>query len=421
MLKRFFSCLLIFFAMITIMQIAQAEGASFSERTAGMNAIKDVRYSAKSGRIRIVLDMTKKLTPRDYSVEYYENPSRMVIDFKNSWITEQIPKELKIESFAASRIRIAQFNPQQVRMVIDTMAENYFFVLSGGPAGNRFIVDIGAGAESSKAAFSKSVSGELQSVKVDTVESEPDNKIDIINNSSDENDNKSDKDKNKDKNKSKKKEKKEKKEKNDTKDDDIDKRLENITGVRGKKIVIDPGHGGNDSGAIGPSGVMEKTVTLRVSLVLRELLENEGAIVLMTRETDKEVAEKGKYATDVEELKSRCDLANDNDADIFVSIHADSFSKPTARGTTGYYFGKATNDSQKLADCIRKALIAQIKTPSRGTQPCNFYVVRNSEMPATLVELAFISNPEEERLLNSDEGVLKAAQGIFDGIEDYFG
>ena len=66
-------------------------------------------------------------------------------------------------------------------------------------------------------------------------------------------------------------------------------------------------------------------------------------------------------------------------------------------------------------------MIEQIKTPSRGTQPCNFYVVRNTDMPATLIELAFISNPEEERLLNSRDGIRSAALGILDGIEDYFG
>ena len=204
-------------------------------------------------------------------------------------------------------------------------------------------------------------------------------------------------------------------------DDELNRRLRNLTSLEGKLIAIDAGHGGNDAGAIGPSGVMEKTVTLRVALALEKMLKEEGAEVVMTRRDDVEVSPKGKAASAVEELKARCEVANRVDADIFISIHADSFTNPNARGTTGYYYSLGSSNSRRLADLIRKALIEQIKTPSRGTQPCNFYVVRNTAMPATLIELAFISNPDEEKLLNSKEGIQKAAQGILDGIEDYFG
>ena len=192
--------------------------------------------------------------------------------------------------------------------------------------------------------------------------------------------------------------------------------------MNGKTIVIDAGHGGNDAGAIGPTGVMEKTVTLNVALELEKLLSAEGAQVIMTRTTDKTVSPNGAAASDIEELQARCDVANDAKADIFISIHADSFTKPDAKGTTAYYYGQAeTADGKKLAESIRSALCEQIRTPSRGTKPCNFYVVRHCDMPATLIELAFISNPAEEQILSSEEGILKAAQGIFDGIEDYFG
>ena len=203
---------------------------------------------------------------------------------------------------------------------------------------------------------------------------------------------------------------------------ELDKDLNTITALSGKKIVIDPGHGGNDAGAIGPTGVMEKNVTLNVALELKRLLEAEGAQVIMTRETDRTVSSKGAAASDIEELGARCDVANRIGADIFISIHADSFTRPEARGTTGYYYSKSTTGrGQKLADCIRRNLIEQLGTPSRGTQPCNFYVVKHTDMPATLIELGFISNKEEEKLLDSAEGVRKAAQGILDGIEDYFG
>ena len=231
-------------------------------------------------------------------------------------------------------------------------------------------------------------------------------------------------DKNKDKDKDKAKEKEVEPEDDGDgpfSEAELNRRLQRMTDLSGKKIAIDPGHGGNDAGAIGPTGVMEKTVTLRVALALEKMLREEGAEVIMTRYEDVEVSPKGKAATAVEELKARCEVANEAKVDIFISIHADSFTNPNARGTTGYYYSLGSTNSRRLADLIRAALIEQIKTPSRGIQPCNFYVVRNTDMPATLIELAFISNPDEEKLLNSKEGIMKAAQGILDGIEDYFG
>jgi N-acetylmuramoyl-L-alanine amidase len=99
----------------------------------------------------------------------------------------------------------------------------------------------------------------------------------------------------------------------------------------------------------------------------------------------------------------------------------DSFTSSAAHGTTGYYYSVGDKRSRQLADKIRVALIDQLGTQSRGTQSCNFYVVKHTDMPATLVEVAFISNESEEKLMDSEEGIRKAAQGIADGIADYFG
>jgi len=201
----------------------------------------------------------------------------------------------------------------------------------------------------------------------------------------------------------------------------LDEELAGITGLKGRKIVLDPGHGGSDSGAIGPTGVMEKSVTLRVANEVRRLLVKEGATVYMTREADIEVSPKRAKATDIEELQARCDVANEVNADIFISIHMDSFTNRAAKGTTGYYYSLGDKRSRVLADKIRSGVIDQIGTQSRGTQSCNFYVVKHTDMPATLLEVAFISNEQEEKLLDSEDGVRKAAQGIVDGIADYFG
>ena len=141
----------------------------------------------------------------------------------------------------------------------------------------------------------------------------------------------------------------------------------------------------------------------------------------MTRTTDTEVSPRGANATDIEELQARCDIANVNKTDIFVSIHMDSFSSPDAHGTTGYYYTRGSAASKKLADRIRAGVIDQLGTESRGTQSANFYVIKHTNMPATLIETAFISNPKEEALLYSEDGIKRAAQGIADGIADYFG
>ncbi|MBO5651512.1 MAG: N-acetylmuramoyl-L-alanine amidase, partial [Selenomonas sp.] len=204
-------------------------------------------------------------------------------------------------------------------------------------------------------------------------------------------------------------------------EDDVDGELSGITGLKGRKIVLDPGHGGSDSGAIGPTGVMEKSVTLRVANELKRLLVQEGAEVYMTRSADIEVSKKRAKATDIEELQARCDVANEKNADIFISIHMDSFTSSAAHGTTGYYYSLGDKRSRKLADKIRIGIIDQLGTQSRGTQSCNFYVVKHTDMPATLVEIAFISNESEEKLMDSEDGIRKAAQGIADGIADYFG
>lgn len=191
-------------------------------------------------------------------------------------------------------------------------------------------------------------------------------------------------------------------------------------GIDGKRIVLDPGHGGSDTGAIGPTGVTEKSIALRIAKRLKVLLEAEGAEVILTRTEDTEVSPKKAKATDVEELQARCDIANQNAADIFLSIHLDAFSGPEAHGTTGYYYEMGSADSTRLADCVKRGVLRRLGTLDRGTKPCAFYVCRHTDMPAMLLETAFVSNPREEQMMNSEEGVENAAQGIAAGIAEYF-
>ena len=184
----------------------------------------------------------------------------------------------------------------------------------------------------------------------------------------------------------------------------------------GKLICIDPGHGGSDPGAIGPSGTMEKDNNLAIALLLRDKLESNGATVILTRDSDKNVA--FPDASVSEELKARASIANESSADIFISIHNDAFTNKEVVGTTTFHYGDAP--SIKLANNIQSALVAELGTKDRGSRFGSFYVLRYTDMTAVLVEVGFISNWEEEVVLASPDGREKAAESIFRGIVKFF-
>jgi len=188
-------------------------------------------------------------------------------------------------------------------------------------------------------------------------------------------------------------------------------------GLQNKVIVIDPGHGGSDSGAIGPQKTQEKMITLAVAQKVQTLLEKAGAEVLMTRQTDKDVYAPNDSAAD--ELRARTLLANDHKAVVFVSIHTDASANLIAGGTTTYYYPKSKYDVM-LAQCIQSNLIVAGRLQDRGRRPARFYVMRNTEMPAVLAELGFISNSNEEIILNSPQFQQQMAQGIVQGLDAFF-
>ncbi|WP_082306988.1 N-acetylmuramoyl-L-alanine amidase [Bacillus sp. FJAT-27245] len=184
------------------------------------------------------------------------------------------------------------------------------------------------------------------------------------------------------------------------------------TGLFGKKILIDPGHGGKDPGAIGPTGLREKDVVLSTGLLLKKELESQGAIVFMTRSTDVFL-----------ELSQRTAIANASDYDAFISLHANANTSQTPRGTETYYNTTVNFNgvkSAKMADSIQKNLVSTIGTPSRGVKEQEFYVNRMNELPSILIELAFISNKTEETLMRSDTFRRNSAIGIRKGLEEYF-
>ncbi|MBR1581172.1 MAG: N-acetylmuramoyl-L-alanine amidase [Selenomonadaceae bacterium] len=182
-------------------------------------------------------------------------------------------------------------------------------------------------------------------------------------------------------------------------------------------IVIDPGHGGSDAGAVGPTGVREKDVSLAVALKLREYLEEQGDPVVMTRTTDVDVY--SPQATNAQELQARVNKAP-RDAALFISIHCNAFSNPSSHGMETYYYTDSGR-GRRLAKLINEELEKYGGLFNRGVKPANFYVLKHTSMPSTLLELGFVTNPEEEQLL-ADEGYQDSlARAIVTGINRYFG
>ena len=223
------------------------------------------------------------------------------------------------------------------------------------------------------------------------------------------------------------------------------KNFDNLVDV----IVIDAGHGGQDYGAIGPTGLAEKDVTLDMALRLEKLLSKAGFKVILTRKDDTFIP-----------LAERTQIANSNGADLFISIHANSSKKRNISGFETYFLDQAKNDearavaalensslrfekenqeelsdldfilldlvqnqflkeSSDLAYMIQENMGRKLPIPNRGVDQAGFFVLNKAYMPAVLVETAFISNKSEEKLLKSSSFKQKIAEGVLNSILDF--
>jgi N-acetylmuramoyl-L-alanine amidase len=178
-------------------------------------------------------------------------------------------------------------------------------------------------------------------------------------------------------------------------------------GKTGFLIVVDAGHGGHDNGAGGVAGNVEKDFTLAVAKKLAaELKKYPEFQVEMTRTTD-------VYLT----LAQRVAFANERKADLFISIHANSFTKPTTGGTETFYYNA---NSEALARIVHRHLQGATKFPDRGVKKTAFYVIKNTKMPAVLTETGFLSNPTENAQLTSPAFQDKVAKALAAAIREYY-
>lgn len=187
-------------------------------------------------------------------------------------------------------------------------------------------------------------------------------------------------------------------------------------GLKGKVIVIDPGHGGSDPGAVGRVlGVTDAEVGFTVGMKLRDLLEDAGATVLMTRESDIRLG-----------LTERSSMANKAEADMFISIHANSTTTPEPKGIQVYYYAPTSNANLYAQSYVRKTLAEKVSQglqnatgTSSDVRTANYAVLRENDRPSILVEAGFLSNAEEEALLAKDSYRQDLAEGIYKGVVNY--
>ena len=225
--------------------------------------------------------------------------------------------------------------------------------------------------------------------------------------------------------------------------------LTRALGLKIARIVIDPGHGGHDTGTIGPTGVMEKDVVLDVALRLKKLIEEKaGAEVIMTRSDDTFVP-----------LEERTAIANEKGADLFISIHANASRDRRARGIETYFLNFTSNpealevaarenattqesvhelqdlikkialtekieESQDFATQVQREVYSRLRKATgagknRGVKKAPFVVLIGANMPSVLAEISFLTNPQDERLLKKSDHRERIAQALYQGVEKY--
>ncbi|WP_078989247.1 N-acetylmuramoyl-L-alanine amidase [Priestia flexa] len=175
--------------------------------------------------------------------------------------------------------------------------------------------------------------------------------------------------------------------------------------LKGKTIILDPGHGGKDKGAIGTQGTYEKDLTLRTARFVQEELQNDGATVKLTRTDDSYV-----------ELSNR--ILASNSADLYISIHYNSVANPDLTGLITYFYHD--NQDSILAGSIHASLVHHSDLKDKGVRFGDYYVLRENKRPSILLELGFLSNKREETYINSVGYQRRVAHQVAVGIQQYF-
>ncbi len=344
-----------------------------------------VRSYSHPDKTRVVIDLSEKT---EFRADKLINPDRIFIDIMGSIAKlEDTSKQIKIDDGVIKTVRTAQFNEEITRVVFDLYQQSKYELFSLIEP-DRVVIDIFKSGE--EAAISETLSAKPEEKPVPKPE---------------------------------------------------------ITGKR--VVIIDPGHGGKDPGAIGPTGLKESEVTLGIALYLEKLLKKADIPTYLTRSKDEFIY-----------LEDRTNFANQKNGFVFVSLHANSVlnHRPSAAGIETFllsskYIGASAKDvadrenrasrahpevdtdlaliiadleesanikySFDFADIIQKKLVEYLKLENRGIKQAPFVVLKGANMAAVVVEVGFISNPEEEKLLKDNKFRENAAQALFEAIKYY--
>lgn len=197
----------------------------------------------------------------------------------------------------------------------------------------------------------------------------------------------------------------------------------NVFSYSSRVIIVDAGHGGMDGGAIGKNGTIEKGINLEIANKLKAYIEQHGDTCIMVREVDEGLySQSGSVRQKKnEDLKNRRQIIKENNADMFVSIHLNSFPMAKYSGAQVFY-NKSDEESGRLAKLIQEELVSVLDKNNKRVEKAadTYYVLKENKIPSILVECGFLSNPQEERLLNDAKYQNKIAWAIYRGIMRYF-
>ncbi|MFG6394572.1 MAG: N-acetylmuramoyl-L-alanine amidase CwlD [Lachnospiraceae bacterium] len=193
-----------------------------------------------------------------------------------------------------------------------------------------------------------------------------------------------------------------------------------VKGNKKYKVVIDSGHGGIDPGKVGVNGAYEKDINLAIATCLKKELEDRDCEVVMTRETDTGLYNENDSNKKAADLKRRVELMNSEKPDVIVSIHQNSFTQESSKGAQVFYQA-SSEEGKKFAEIMQKQLSESLdKSNSRVAKPnADYYILKNSESVAIIVECGFLSNPQEAQMLVNKDYQKKVAEAVADGTLCY--
>jgi N-acetylmuramoyl-L-alanine amidase len=441
--------------------IARLQGVP--EKKLSSSSVENIRYWEAPNSVRVVVDLSAEA---DFKQGEAKSPDRVFIDIAQSRLNSAlVGKPLPVGLGLLQQIRVGQYDASTVRVVLDVgdSGKVTSFALHDP---ERLIIDVvgvdsknsvgsGPGAESSPTLLAAStnidaapappksapVAEKKPSVANTTAKSTPKPKAkaetDLVAKRVDTD------------TASNKVEAK-------PAEDDVkiipakptsngDRSLVRSLGLKLQRVIIDPGHGGHDTGTIGPSGYTEKDLVLDVSKRLKGLIEKEiGAEVILTRDDDRFIP-----------LESRTAIANQHEGDLFISVHANSSRVRTVRGVETFFLNLTTSrealdiatrenaasehsihelqdlskkillqdkveESRELARVMQKSLAGRKNSGiDRGVKQAPFIVLMGANMPSILTEISFISNPQEEKLLKDSDYRQSIAESLFVGVKSY--